>query len=128
MDLAKKIGVCFALTCTDDALFTGDGCSVTGQLRCQQGHWAFNKVHKPGPNFFCHQKLGVGNISKTLTASCQVYGPRSAIAHHLCFNVANGFGDRDVANEMAKLCGWDTLKQRAFDWIGESPSAAFITD
>ena len=28
---------------------------------------------------------------------------------------------------MAKLYGWDTLQQRAFDRIGECPSAAFIT-
>ena len=28
---------------------------------------------------------------------------------------------------MAKLYGWDTLQKRAFDRIGECPSAAFIT-
>jgi len=84
MDLAKRIG---------------DGCSVTGQFRCQQGHWAFHKVN----------------------------GPRATIAHHVCFNVANGFGDRDVGKQMADLYGWDTLKKRALDRIGECPSAAFIT-
>ena len=47
MDLRKRVGGCFAETCTDAALFTGDDCLVTGQLRCQQGHWAFHKVSKP---------------------------------------------------------------------------------
>ena len=106
---------------------SGDGCSVTGQFRCQQGHWAFHKVSKP--ENFCHQNFGVGNFSEEITISCQVYGPRAAIAHHVCFNVANGFGDRDVGKQMVidNLYGWDTLKKRAFDRIGESPSAAFIT-
>ena len=75
----------------------------------------------------CHQNFGVGNFSETLTVSCQVNGPRAAIAHHVCFNVANGFGDRDVGKQMVDLYGWDTLKKRAFDRIGECPSAAFIT-
>ena len=38
--LAKRIGACFTETCTDFVLFAGDGCLVTGQFRCQQGHWA----------------------------------------------------------------------------------------
>ena len=65
------------------------------------------------------------NFSETLTVSCQVNGPRAAIAHHVCFNVANGFGDRAVGKQMADLYGWD--KTRAFGRIGECPSAAFIT-
>ena len=104
---------------------TGDGCSVTGQFRCQQGHWAFHKVSKP--ENFCHQNFGVGNFSEDITVSCQVYGPRATIAHHVCFNVANGFGNRDVGKQMVNLYGWDTFKKRAFDRIGECPSAAFIT-
>ena len=98
---------------------------VAGQFRCQQGHWAFHKVSKP--ENVCHQNFSVGNFSKEITVSCQVYGPRAAIAHHVCFNAANGFGDRDVGRQMARLNGWDTLKKIAFDRIGESPSAAFIT-
>ena len=45
----------------------------------------------------------------------------------MCFSVANGFEDRDVDKQMADLYGWDTFKKRAFDRIGECPSAAFIT-
>ena len=57
-----------------------------------------------------------------------VYEPRVAIAHHACFNVANGFGDpdRDVGKQMADLYGWGTSKKRTSDRIGECPSAALI--
>ena len=106
---------------------TGDGCSVTGQFRCQQEHWAFDKVRKPEALIFCHQNFGVGNLSEEITVSCQVYGPGAAIAHPVCFNIANEFGDRGVAKQMVDLYGWDTFKQRSFDRIGECPSAAFIT-
>ena len=95
---------------------------VTGQFRCQQGHWAFHKVRN-----FCHQNFGAGNFSEEITIFCQVHGPRAAIAHHVCFNVANGFGDRDVGRQMVDLYGWNTLQKRAFDRLGECPSAAFIT-
>ena len=49
MNLVKGIGDCFAGTFSDPELELqpGDGCSVTGQLRCQQGHSAFHKVSKP---------------------------------------------------------------------------------
>ena len=60
-----------------------------------------------------------------------MHGPRAATAQHARFDVANGVGDRDLAKEMAKLhsTGWDTLlKAKSLDRIGESPSAAFITD
>ena len=96
---------------------------MTGQLRCQQGHWAFHKVSKP--EAFLSPKLRRRQLSRR--NNCQVYGPRAAIAHHVCFNVVNGFGDRDVGKQMAKLYGWDTFKQRAFDRISECPSAGFIT-
>ena len=79
------------------------------------------------PENFCHQNFGVGNFSEDITVSWQVYGPRAAIAHHVCFNVANGFGNRDVGKQMDNLYGWDTFKKTAFDRIGECPSAAFIT-
>ena len=95
---------------------------VTGQFRCQQGHWAFHKVRN-----FCHENLGVKNIFEELIASCQVFGPRANIAHHVCFNVANGLGDRDIGKQMARLYGWDNLKKRGIDRIDESPLAAFIT-
>jgi len=73
-----------------------------------------------------HKGTSFSNLSLP-TVSCQVNGPRAAIAHHMCFNVANGFGDRDVGKQMVDLYGWDTFKKRAFDRIGECPSAAFIT-
>ena len=54
MDLAKRTDDCFAVTCTGDALFKRRwllGDCMTGQLRCQQGHWAWAfhncKVSKP---------------------------------------------------------------------------------
>jgi len=46
---------------------------------------------------------------------------------HVCFNVADGFGDRAIATQIANFSGWETLKQRELDGIGESPTASFIT-
>ena len=45
----------------------------------------------------------------------------------MCFNVSNLFEDRNVGKQTVDLYGWDTFKKRAFDRIGECPSAAFIT-
>ena len=43
--------------------------------------------------------------------------------------MADGFGDRAIGTQMAGRYGWDALKKRAIDGIGESasPVAAFIT-
>ena len=68
-----------------------------------------------------------------LTGSCQVYGPRAAIAHHGCFEfgVADGCGDRPraIATKSPHLHGRGALKQRESDRIGdrESPAAASST-